>query len=71
MGVHLAQALEPGDVHLGVGVVAAKLGGNGVPLLVGVGHLHGLAPGQLVQGRHRGVDITLLDQRPHIPEEEG
>ena len=71
MGVHFAKALEPGNVDLGVGVVAAHLGGDCVPLIVGIGDLHALAPRQLVQGRHGGVDVAVLDQRPHIPEEEG
>ena len=42
-----------------------------VPLLVGEGHPGGLAPGQLVQGRHGGVDIAVLDEGPHEAEEEG
>ena len=71
MGIHFAQTLEPADVHLGVGVVRAKLGGNLIPLVVGIGNLGGSAPGQLVQRRHSGIDVAVLNQRPHIPEEEG
>ena len=43
--VHLAQALEAGDDHLGVGVVPPELGGDGVPLLLAEGQAGGLAPG--------------------------
>ena len=71
VGVHLAQALIAVDVHLGVGVVAPQLGGDPIPLLVGEGHPRGLAPGQLVEGGHGGVDVALLDEGPHEAEEEG
>ena len=71
MGVHLTQALEPGDVHLGVGIVPPQLGGDGVPLLLGEGQAGGLAPGELEQGRDGGVHIALLDEGPHEAEEEG
>ena len=72
VGVHLAQALEAGDVHLGVGVVRrASPRDDAVPLGVGIGHAGGLAARQLVQRRHGGVDIAVLDQRAHIAEEEG
>ncbi len=57
------------------GQTKAKLGNSEirtlVPLLVGVGHPLLLAPGDLVQRGHGGVDIALLDQRPHEAEEEG
>ena len=71
VGVHLAQTLKAADVHLGVGVVGAHLGGDLVPLGVGVGHPGGLAPGELIQRGHGGVDIAVLDQGAHIAEEEG
>ena len=71
MGVHLAQALKAADVDLHVGVAAPHLGGDPVPLLVGEGHPGGLAPGELIEGWHGGVDIALLDQGPHKAEEEG
>ena len=71
MGVHLAQALEPGNVDLRVGIAATQLSGHRVPFLVGEGHPCGLAAGQLVKRRHSGIYIALLDQRPHEAEEEG
>ena len=71
MGVHLAQALEAVDLHLGVGVVPPHFRGNLVPLLVGIGHLLGLAPGELIERGHGGVHIPLLNEGPHKPEEEG
>ena len=71
MGIHLAQTLEAADIHLGVGIIAAQLGRDPVALLIGIGHPDGLAAGQLIQGRHGGINVAVLDQRPHIAEEEG
>lgn len=71
VGVHFAQALEAADVDLDVGAFAAQLCGDRVALLVGVGHALGLATAQLIQRRHGRVDVAVLDQRPHIAEEEG
>ena len=70
VGVHFAQALEAVDVHLHIGVAAPQLGGDGVPLLVGEGHPGGLAAGQLIQRRHGGVNVAMLNQGPHKAEEE-
>ena len=71
MGVHLAQTLKPADVDLCVGIVPPHLGGDLIPLLVGEGHSRGLAAGQLIKRRHGGIDIALLNEGPHEPEEEG
>ena len=71
MGVHLTQALEPGDVHLGVGIVPPQLGGDGVPLLLGEGQAGGLAAAELEQGGHGGVDVAVLNEGPHEAEKEG
>ena len=71
MGVHLAKALIAVDVDLHIGVAVPHLGGDGVPLLVGVGHPLLLASGQLIQRRHGGIDVALLDEGPHEPEEKG
>ena len=61
MGVHFAQALEPGNVDLHIGIAAPQLGGNGVPFLLAEGQPGGLAPAQLEQGRHGGVHIAPLN----------
>ena len=71
MGVHLAEAFEAADVDLGVGVVLTQLGAYAVALAVVVGHARRLAPRELVERGHRGVDIAVLDERAHIAEEEG
>ena len=71
MGGHLAQTLEAVDFHLGVGIVAPELGGNGVPLLVGIGHPDRLSPRQLKEGRDGAVDVAVFNQRTHIAEKEG
>ena len=53
MGIHLAQSLEAADVDLHVGIPRPHFGGNGVPLLVGIGNplllaLYGLLPHRLI-----------------------
>ena len=71
VGVHLAETFEAGDVHLRVLVVGSQLGGDAVALLVGVGHLLGLAAGELVKRRHSRIYIAVLNERAHVAEEEG
>src|SRR5699024_3003230 len=71
VGVHLAETLEAAYLYLRVGVAGAHLGADLVALGVGVGHAALLAAGELVERRHGGVDIAVLDQRAHIAEEEG
>ena len=69
--VHFAETLEAADVDLGVRVILAHLGAYLVALLVGVCHALGLAARELIERRHRGIDIAALDKRTHVAEEEG
>ena len=71
MGVHLAKALEAGNIDLGVRIVAAQLGGVFVALLLREGKARRLAAHELEQRRHGGVDVTVFDEGAHIAEEEG
>ena len=70
MGVHFAEALEAGDIYLGVRIIAAELGGVLIALLVRESKSRRLAARQLKKRRHRGVDIAIFDERAHIAEEE-
>ena len=71
MRIHLAEALEARNIDLCVRVIAAQLGGDAVALLVGESHARGLAARELIQRRHCGIHIALLDERTHEAEEEG
>src|SRR5699024_3089332 len=71
VGIHLAKALEAGDIYFRVRVVPAQLRADAVALGVAVRHTAGLAPRQLIERRDGGVDIAVVYQRAHIAEEEG
>ncbi len=71
MGVHLAKALEAADFHLGARIPCPELGGNALPFRFVIGDPCGLAPGELKEGRHGGIDIALLNEGAHKAEEEG
>ena len=70
MRVHFAVTLIPGDIDLRVRVVRAHFGGNLIALRVRIRHTLRLAARKLIKGRDSGIDIAVLDQRPHEAEEE-
>ena len=70
MRVHFAKALVPGNIDLRVRVVRTHFGGDPVTLGVGIRHALRLAARELVKRRDGGIDIAVLDQRPHEAEEE-
>ena len=70
MRVHFAKALVPGNIDLRVRVVRTHFGGDLVTLGVGIRHTLCLAARELVKRRDGGIDVAVLDQRPHEAEEE-
>ena len=65
LGVHLSQSLVPADVG------TRHLGEVLLHLLVIVGVLLGLSLVHPVEGRHGEVDVSFLDEGPHLPVEQG
>src|SRR5690625_3169432 len=69
LGVHLAQTLEPLDLVAAPLVLPQEL--LQVILVVDVLHVLGAAKADPVEGRLGNIDVTGVDERPHVAVEEG